>query len=90
MCVVAVGFFNKDNGIFYGGDGELLGWQIAGILAIIGWAGLFTFLTTYSLNYFDLLRISKAEEGKGADISKHGGYAYNIRVKSKGKNVEMV
>ena len=94
MCgiwgVLAVGFFNKDNGIFYGGNGKLLGWQIAGVLAIIGWAGLFTFLTTYGLNYFNLLRISETEERKGADISKHGGYAYNIRVKSKGKNVEMV
>ena len=94
MCgiwgVLAVGFFNKDNGIFYGGNGKLLSWQIAGVLAIIGWAGLFTFLTTYGLNYFNLLRISETEERKGADISKHGGYAYNIRVKSKGKNVEMV
>jgi len=68
MCgiwgVLAVGFFNKDNGIFYGGNGKLLGWQITGILAIIGWAGLFTFLTTYGLNYFNLLRISEAEEKK--------------------------
>ena len=91
MCgiwgVLAVGFFNKDNGIFYGGNGKLLGWQIAGILAIIGWAGLFTFLTTYGLNYFNLLRIYEEDEEKGADISKHGGYAYNIRG---GKKVEIV
>ena len=89
MCgiwgVLAVGFFNKDNGIFYGGNGKLLGWQIAGVLAIIGWAGLFTFLTTYGLNYFNLLRISETEERKGADISKHGGYAYNIREELKEK-----
>ena len=94
MCgiwgVLAVGFFNKDNGIFYGGNGKLLGWQIAGILAIIGWAGLFTFLTTYGLNYFNLLRISETEERKGADISKHGGYAYNIREELKEKKVEIV
>ena len=94
MCgiwgVLAVGFFNKDNGIFYGGNGKLLGWQIAGVLAIIGWAGLFTFLTTYGLNYFNLLRISETEERKGADISKHGGYAYNIREELKEKKVEIV
>lgn len=95
MCgiwgVLAVGFFNKDNGIFYGGNGKLLGWQITGILAIIGWAGLFTFLTTYGLNYFNLLRISEAEEKKGADISKHGGCAYRInQVKKNGKTIEIV
>ena len=94
MCgiwgVLAVGFFNKDNGIFYGGNGKLLGWQIAGILAIIGWAGLFTFLTTYGLNYFNLLRIYEEDEEKGADISKHGGYAYNIREELKEKKVEIV
>ena len=80
MCgiwgVLAVGFFNKDNGIFYGGNGKLLGWQIAGVLAIIGWAGLFTFLTTYGLNYFNLLRISETEEEQGLDLSQHGEAAY--------------
>jgi len=88
--VIAVGLFNKDDGIFYGGDGELLGWQIAGGLVIIVWTTFFTLITSYILKYFNLLRISEEDERRGGDFNKHGGNAYRIKFRKPDTNVELV
>jgi len=37
--VLALGFFHTEKGCFMGGDGNLLGWQIAGAITIAVWAG---------------------------------------------------
>jgi Amt family ammonium transporter len=60
----------------------MLGWQICGVLAIIGWvvAMLGPF---YSLRLMGILRVPMEEEDVGLDISHHGGEAYNIEVSSK-------
>merc|ERR1712100_535409 len=62
LGVILTGFFDKDNGVFYGGSGRYLGYQIAGVICIAAWASVFMFLGSITLKRLDLLRISKDEE----------------------------
>ena len=63
--VIALGFFHNQDGLFYGGNGELLGWQIAGVLSIAVWTAFWSILTFGLLKIFGKLRISKEEEIAG-------------------------
>lgn len=69
---------NYYHGGFYRGSGLLLGVNIAGILIIMVWTlGLITPLFIL-MRFAGILRISRAEEIIGNDVSKHGGVAYPI------------
>jgi len=77
------GTYSSGYGLFYGGGGELLGCQICGVLAIIGWvAGTLTPFFM-GLRMAGILRVPMEEEDVGLDISHHGGEAYNIEVSKK-------
>lgn len=93
MCgiwgVLAVGFFNTTDGVFYGGSGKLLGWQFAGVLSIISWSGGLILLFSFLLNKLNLLRITEEEEKKGLDYVEHGGNAYTLSLECP-KDTEMV
>ena len=94
MCgiwgVLSVGFFNTTDGIFYGGNGELLGWQIAGVLSICAWSGGIMLIVTLILNYFNFLRVPEEMEKKGLDFTEHGGNAYRLYINKKQPETEMV
>jgi Amt family ammonium transporter len=92
MCgiwgVLAVGFFNTTDGVFYGGNGKLLGWQTAGVLSICAWSGGIMLLFAFILNRFNLLRVSEEVEEKGLDFTEHGGDAYRLCIEQKQQNPE--
>jgi len=80
--VVALGFFETTDGIFYGGSGKLLAWQVCGVVVITAWSAFWSSLLFLGLNAVDKLRISEEDERCGIDNCKHGGSAYNIRYHS--------
>jgi Amt family ammonium transporter len=79
---------NTDYGVFYGGDGELLGWQIFAVLLQIVWSGFFTWVTMMMIKYirgmcgqgygFD---VSPEMEELGLDKTSHGEKAYDIEAR---------
>ena len=76
--VIAVSFFDKSKGIFYGHNADLLGEQLLGVFVISLWTFFGTAIIFGLLNYFNLLRISVEEEKEGIDKVEHGGKAYHI------------
>lgn len=71
---------SKCAGIFYGGEGGLLGAQIVGIICIALWVGGLLGLFFLALKKVNMLRTSPEEEQLGLDESKHGGSAYNMEL----------
>ena len=67
-------------GVFYGGNGKLLGAQICGIVVITAWVAttLGAFFTV--MKKLNLLRTTVEEETLGLDESKHGGKAYAMEL----------
>lgn len=75
---VISGYDNPNYGGFYGGGGRLLGANICGVLIVMIWTlALITPLFAV-MKFAGILRISRAEEIIGNDVSKHGGVAYPI------------
>ena len=64
-------------GAFYGGGGEQLGIQIAGVLAIAAWTCVMSGIAFFAMKYMGILRVSKEDELAGLDESHHGGAAYD-------------
>ena len=71
---------SKCAGVFYGGEGGLLGAQIVGIICIALWVGGLLGLFFLALKKVNMLRTSPEEEQLGLDESKHGGSAYNMEL----------
>lgn len=74
---LAVGLFNMDSGLFYGGGFAQLGYQIVGVLAY----GIFAAITAWIAwsvigAIFGGIRVTKSEELEGLDIGEHGMEAY--------------
>ena len=59
-------------GLFFGGDGRLLGIQLLGTVVIIAWgvAGTMLFAAIYTC--FQPLRVSAEDEKRGLDVAEHG------------------
>lgn len=70
----------KCAGVFYGGDGSMLGAQIVGVICIFLWVGGLLGLFFLALKKMNMLRTSPEEEQLGLDESKHGGSAYNMEL----------
>jgi len=77
---VAEVFVVEGAGVFYGGNGKLLGAQICGIVVIASWTCGMIAPFFYLFKKLNLLRSTVEEETMGLDESKHGGSAYE-RVK---------
>lgn len=74
---LAVGLFNYEGGLFYGGGFKLLGVQALGVVTAFVWAfGLGWLLFTVIKKTIGL-RVSEDEELRGLDIGEHGMEAYN-------------
>lgn len=79
---IAVGFFATKNGnaflgndmvgVFYGGDGKLLGIQLLGVLTIAAWTAVTMTLVFLALKKTVGLRVSREEETGGLDAYEHG------------------
>lgn len=65
------------NGLFYGGSGALLGWQVLAVLLTIAWTAVFTLLILKAADALGFhVRVTKKDEDDGLDISQHEGFAY--------------
>lgn len=51
-----------EKGLFYGGSGKLLGWQLVGIISLLAWAVLFSTLCFGSLCFFGMLRVTDEDQ----------------------------
>jgi ammonia channel protein AmtB len=72
---LATGLFSNSNGLFYDvpDKGRFFGVQILGMLAILVWVSITTFIIFYTLKKLDLFRIEKSIEIIGLDIAEMGG-----------------
>ncbi len=65
------------NGAFYN-RGELLGYQIVGILVVAGYSFVMTLILGFAMKYAGILRVSEEAEEKGLDLSTYGEPAYVV------------
>ena len=69
---IAVGLFDTEKGLFYGGGAKLLGVQCLGILSILAWTAVTMFIVFFIIKKTVGLRVSKEEEITGLDKTEHG------------------
>ena len=69
---LAVGLFDYNDGVFYGGGFKLLAIQTIGVLAIALWTVVTMTITFKIIEKANGLRVSKEEEIKGLDSTEHG------------------
>ncbi len=81
-----LGFLDSSSGVFYAektADGLLfLGVQAVGVVSIVAWAFIATFIFVKIIDTLFKLRVTEEEEFQGLDFSEHGASAYadfNIR-----------
>ncbi len=65
------------NGLFYGGNGTLLGHQCMGVLFTLVWTGVLTTLIGLAIKYTIGWRVSADDEVSGIDFAEHGESAYD-------------
>lgn len=68
----AVGLFDYNDGLFYGGGFRLLGIQSLGIVAVLAWTLVTVGLLFFVLNKTIGVRCSLHEEIEGLDTTEHG------------------
>jgi len=74
--VMSVAFFNSESGVFYGGEGKIIGVQLLGIVAIAAWTAALAGVAFGALRVTKLLRASEDLEKKGLDASCYPSSAY--------------
>ncbi|MBU2649147.1 ammonium transporter [bacterium] len=86
MGTLLLGFLHTESGVFYAAttaDGiSFLGVQALGVVSIVGWAFVSTFIIVKVIDILLGLRVEEEEEFQGLDYSEHGASAYadfNIR-----------
>ena len=87
--LIAIGFFDMDEGVFYGGGAKLLGVQCLGALCITCWTAGWAFIYLLPYRMMGKLRIDEEEELVGCDLTKHGQYAFLLDV-DKVRGIESV
>ncbi|MEN6357157.1 MAG: ammonium transporter [Armatimonadota bacterium] len=65
------------NGLFHG-NAALLGKQLIAIVTVAAYSFVVTFIILKVINIFTPLRVSKADEETGLDLSQHGEVGYNL------------
>lgn len=73
---LAVGLFNTESGLFYGGGFSQLGIQAIGVLAVFAWCMVTGFALFSLIKATAGLRVSEEEELAGLDYGEHGASAY--------------
>ncbi|RAZ67905.1 ammonium transporter [Planococcus maitriensis] len=76
---LAIGFFDVNGGLLYGGGAEILGIQAVGVLAVIAWASLATGAVLLLISIVTPLRVTAEEEETGLDFAEHGSQAYSMQ-----------
>ena len=81
---LAVGLFDTTNGLIASGSAELLGVQVIGVMAVVGWTAATTAAGLFVINLIIPLRVTSEEEIRGLDITEHGSNAYEMQDVFKG------
>ncbi|NDL68862.1 ammonium transporter [Clostridiales bacterium F-3ap] len=76
LGTVMVGVFAVDGGVLYGGGFGLLGVQALGVVAVLAWTLLTTYIIFNVINLTVGLRVSEKEEMVGLDLEEHGMESY--------------
>ena len=76
LGTILLGFFEKEQGVFFGGSFGFLWTQIVGVVAVFAWCLLTGFILFYSIKVATGLRVSEEEEQAGLDYEEHGASAY--------------
>lgn len=69
---ILTGVFALDGGLLYGGGFSFLGIQIVGVLSVICWVTVTMTIVFLVIKHTIGLRVDRAEEIAGLDISEHG------------------
>ncbi|MDD6205006.1 MAG: ammonium transporter [Firmicutes bacterium] len=69
---IAVGLFNTETGLFYGGGFGQLGVQLLGIAAILAWTAATMTGVFFLIKKTVGLRVTREEEISGLDLPEHG------------------
>ena len=64
------------SGVFYGGGGDLLKWQLAAVVTVIVWTSLMTYVSLMIIQQVAHLDVPPEYEEVGLDKSDHGERAY--------------
>jgi Amt family ammonium transporter len=64
------------DGLFFGGGGSLLGYQLVAVLATLVWSGVISFVLAKVISATIGLRCDEDEELAGLDLSQHAETAY--------------
>ncbi|CAL1528304.1 unnamed protein product [Lymnaea stagnalis] len=76
---ISVAFLKYDTGILLAWNKRsvvMLGWQMAGVGAVIAWTGVLSVALYGTLKLVGIFRVSEEVERKGLDISRHHQQAY--------------
>jgi len=74
--VIAAAFFNHKNGIFHGGPGKSLGYQLLCWLVISSWSFIWSFIIFFSLKKIGWLRVDLKTEIVGYDFMDSAGHLH--------------
>ena len=77
---MAVGLFDNEKGLFYGGEGSgtFFGYQLLAIICVMGWVSLTSGTIFLTLKRLGLFRVDKAIELIGLDIAEMGGLSEEV------------
>lgn len=64
-------------GVFYGGDGSMLGANVVFVIAVLIWVGLTSLIVFGLLKACGLLRVDPSVEEQGMDSSEHGAKPFS-------------
>lgn len=76
---VAVGLFDVQNGLLYGGGATLVATQALGVLAVIAWTSVTVGGFLFIVTRLSSIRVSREEELSGLDFTEHGSNAYELK-----------
>merc|ERR1712079_166518 len=80
--VMSVAFFNSESGVFYGGEGKIIGVQLLGVVTIGAWSAGLSSICFGLLRVAKMLRVSEELELKGLDAACYPAQIYNGRSES--------
>lgn len=72
--MLAVAFFSKSQGVFFGGDPKIIGIQLLGVVMIIVWTAFWSGLYFGIAKKLGKLRIDPVDEILGLDLIEHASY----------------
>lgn len=80
--IILPSFLDRDDGVCYGGDGKQIGIQLLGLVAIIAWSTLCSFIIFGACKLAGILRVPAYAEIYGLDMLDNGIYGFNIHLPS--------